>query len=100
MSKRDRVLQLLVEAGDRGVTTAEFLEARCGSRFGARVQELRCEGFVIDVRRVRDGSYQYTLCREAGRAVREPEAQEARDPVLFVPPALEAALHDWDGGRR
>jgi hypothetical protein len=61
MTKRELVLHLLREAGPRGVTTAEFLQAGCGSRFGARVQELRDAGHVIGSRRVRAGSHVYVL---------------------------------------
>ena len=93
MSKREHVLQLLREAGPVGVTTAEFLEAGCGSRFGARVQELRDAGWVVGARRVRAGSHVYVLQQEP-RAV--PPADVAA-LQLFEPtaPAPANALC-WD----
>ncbi len=98
MSKRQIVLRLLREAGPRGVTTAEFLEAGCGSRFGARVQELREEGFVVDTRRVRTASYVYVL----GHAP-EPEGAPPADGAaavepmrLFEPAAAPANALCWD----
>ena len=41
-----RVLHMLQEAGPRGVTTGEFLEAHIG-RFSARLGELRAVGWTI-----------------------------------------------------
>ena len=103
MSKRDLVLQLLRDAGPRGVTTAALLEAGCGSRFGARVQELRKAGLTIDVERVREGSYRYTLrdgAPDNSRAADPPALDtELETEQLFAAAArpLNAALHDWDG---
>lgn len=42
-TQQNYVRHLLEEAGDRGVTTNEFLSWGAGSRFGARVHELRHE---------------------------------------------------------
>lgn len=61
MSNKALVLHLLKEAGDRGVTTAELLQAGCGSRYGGRILELRKKGYVIESTRVRDGSWRYEL---------------------------------------
>lgn len=105
MSKREHVLQLLRAAGPRGVTTAEFLEdGQCGSRFGARVQELRDAGWSIDARRVRAGSHVYVLVREpptaapmtvqtatpADIATVEPQ------PLFELAPAAPANALCWD----
>jgi hypothetical protein len=96
MSKREHVLRLLREAGPRGVTTDEFLEAGCGSRFGARVQELRDQGWTIDARHVRTGSHLYVLARQplALCGVSEPEPERLFEPPSASP--LNAALHDWE----
>ena len=83
-TKRELVFQLLRDAGSRGVLTEEFLQAGCGSRFGARVQELRDDGIAVGVECVRSGSYRYTLLPD-GR-------------LFELPPSLNAALHDWGGG--
>jgi hypothetical protein len=97
MSKRQHVLQLLSEAGPRGVTTGEFLEAGCGSRFGARVQELRDAGFVVDSRRLRAGAHVYTL-QAVPRAAATSDVAVAEPLQLFeaVAPKPLNALLDWD----
>lgn len=46
-TQKQRVLRLLKEAGARGVRTNEFLAERL-PRFGARIYELRNEGYVIN----------------------------------------------------
>lgn len=64
MTRRDLLAHLLVEAGDRGLTTAELLQAGVGSRYSARLLELRELGWVIESERIRDGSWRYTLVRK------------------------------------
>lgn len=60
MTKRELCLHLLET--QEWVTTNEFLAAGCGSRFGARIQELRDRGYDIPpAERVRDGQARYTL---------------------------------------
>jgi Helix-turn-helix domain len=95
MSKREHVLQLLREAGEHGVTTAQFLEAGCGSRFGARVQELRDAGWVIDARRVRVGSHVYVLGQEP-QAATPASATAVESLQLFEAPAPANALLGWE----
>jgi hypothetical protein len=46
VSQRSKVLRLLQQAGDRGVTNAVFLDWRI-PRFGGRIFELREEGYEI-----------------------------------------------------
>lgn len=59
---KGRVLEALRAAGARGCTTAELCQpAVGGERFGARVHELRGEGYEIVERRVRAGSSLYVL---------------------------------------
>ena len=59
-TQKQRVLAMLEEAGSRGVTTAQFLEAHI-PRFGGRILELRDEGHRIETHRVREGSFRYVL---------------------------------------
>lgn len=63
MTKRELVLALL-KRNPNGVTTGQFLRAGAGSRFGARVQELRERGYTIVSERVRDGEFVYRLLSE------------------------------------
>lgn len=60
MTQREQVLRMLQRAGEDGVSTAAFLEARL-PRFSARIQELRREGHTIESIRVREGSWRYLL---------------------------------------
>jgi hypothetical protein len=62
-TQRDRVLGMLLEAGGRGVTTAEFLGARI-PRFSGRVLELRRDGYRIASSRLGRGEWRYTLLDE------------------------------------
>jgi hypothetical protein len=93
MSKRRLAYDLLAQAGTRGVTTAEFLEAGCGSRFGARIQELRAAGATIDVRRLRTGSHLYTL-RRAREPRPVPADVDAVELSLFELPPRRADYRD------
>lgn len=106
MSKKGKVLALLKLAGEHGVTTAEFLRHGCGSRFGARIQELRDEGYRIDSERVRDGSSRYRLVVSTPgevRRLREVDAQEPRREIENVSrlfedsPELRRSAHYLDG---
>ena len=47
-TKREIVLALLQEAGDKGVSTNAFLRRGAGSRFGGRIHELRQFGWIIE----------------------------------------------------
>jgi len=95
MTNKQLTLHLLKQAGPGGVTTSEFLVAGCGSRFGARVQELRDDGYVIPAKRIRDGSYRYTLVTSpAGHAPSKPEVSEPEP--LFTPPPRSALVDRWD----
>ena len=60
MTQRDHVLHMLQDAGDRGITTGEFLDARI-SRFSARIDELRRDGYMIVKHRVTASRYRYEL---------------------------------------
>jgi hypothetical protein len=60
MTQRERVLHMLQTAGERGVTTADFLQAHI-PRFSARIGELRKDGHVIETKRLREGSFLFKL---------------------------------------
>ena len=61
MTQNERVLKMLQEAGDRGLTNHDFLDARI-SRFGARLDDLRRQGWDIPAGRwVARGKYRYKL---------------------------------------
>lgn len=70
MTRKEITLALLqtAAANEKGVTTQEFLTCGAGSRFGARILELRQEGFIIqgqvaesNGRRKRVNGYVHTL---------------------------------------
>jgi hypothetical protein len=60
MSQRERVYTMLKQAGERGVTTADFLQAYT-PRFSARIKELRDAGHVIETERISSSSSRYKL---------------------------------------
>lgn len=74
MTKRELALRLLQDAGPRGVTTAEFLRAGVGSRYGARLREIREAGYDIVSERLTASSFRYEL-----QNVSDPQTQVA-DP--------------------
>ena len=98
MSRRELLLHLLRQAGERGVTTSELLQACVGSRYGARLLELREEGHTISAERVRDGAWRYTLLDEPPAAVAETPPAPDGVPRLFDAPRAKPrnALFDWD----
>ncbi len=60
-----KVLEVLRAAGARGVTTSELLDSPVGSRYSARIGELRkMPGCQIRTECVRAGSYRFTLLSE------------------------------------
>jgi hypothetical protein len=67
VTRRDLALSLLRDAGARGVTTHELLDSGVGSRYSARIRELRQEGHQITSERIREGSWRYTLESDVGR---------------------------------
>ena len=70
-TRRDLVLRLLRAAGARGVTTSDLLVAGVGSRYSARLLELRERGYTITSERERQGQWRYRLIREPGGAAAE-----------------------------
>lgn len=103
MTRRDLTLSLLRAAGPSGVTTAELLQAGVGSRYGARLLELRELGHTITAEREREGSWRYILDTERSsspipsplvgdRASAPPEAKAAA--------ALGSGVQSGTGERR
>lgn len=83
-TQHDYVRHLLEEAGPNGVTTNEFLSARAGSRFGARIHELRHEDglYITEVNEL------YTLIGTVDRAEMPPLAvseMRARREAVATP---------------
>lgn len=62
MTQRKRVLNMLEEAGERGVTSNAFFAA-CLPRFSARIHELRNAGHTIVKEPVEDGHWLYRLVK-------------------------------------
>jgi hypothetical protein len=64
-----RVLRALEAAGGRGATTHDLCQPDVGGiRFGARIKELRDEGYEIRRVEERAGSHRYTLTGPKGSA--------------------------------
>jgi hypothetical protein len=88
-TQHDYVRHLLEEAGSNGVTTNEFLRAGAGSRFGARIHELRHQDglYITEVNELYtlvghvDRTETATLQVSSLRARREPAAADERDLV-------------------
>lgn len=57
----DRVFNLLLEAGSRGVTGPEFVEKNAGWRFGACIFVLRKKGWKISSQREAGRVWRYTM---------------------------------------
>lgn len=86
MTRRAIALQLLQDAGGAGVTTGDLMRAGVGSRYGARLKELRDEGYEIHSERLRGGSWRYILTSEPGSVQTTPLACTA-DPGSGVKPS-------------
>jgi hypothetical protein len=82
-SSRALIRHLLEEAGDRGVTTAQLLEAGAGSRYGARIHELRHEdGLNITEKPLRQGSSVYKLVGRPSGHNAPTDTGQATEPTL------------------
>lgn len=89
MRRKALALQMLRDArgrGARGVTTKEFLDEGCGSRFGGRLQELRDEGYSIASERLSMTSWLYTLTHDAERDAGAPEKENCLIAAASPPP--------------
>lgn len=91
-TRRDLALRLLRDAGSKGVTTGQLLTAGVGSRYSARLRELRERGYVISSECVRPGQWRYTLLREPPRAA-APASPPAPRPRPLAP--LQTSLDLW-----
>lgn len=106
MNQREQVLAMLKQAGDRGVTTADFLGAYL-PRFSARIKELRDEGHTIRTERLSQSSSRYIFVApdkgvtntadqhpSAGSAV--PKGGRKSDGAPPVPSEPPAGLFDME----
>jgi hypothetical protein len=89
VTQREKALEMLTEAGDAGVTNGEFAANRI-LRFGARLKELRDEGYEISTYGT-NGTVRYVL--QNVEAVEEPSASS----LAKGPPASTIVCRDWDG---
>jgi len=97
MTNKQTMLAALRAGGSAGVTTAELMRVGCGSRYGARLLELRAEGFEISSERVRDGSWRYTLIGERVEPKQIYSQVEAEIEQLFTtPPTVRSAIYGSD----
>ena len=96
MSQRDDVLHMLEAAGEKGVTTGEFLDRRI-PRFSARIDELR-KTHVIVKHRVTASRFRYELVGVVEETT--PVSSAPRGAGLELPvssPEPPAGLFDDDG---
>lgn len=92
-SQKQRVLQLLRDAGTRGVRTNEFLSERL-PRFGARIYELRNQGCVIDQRadpQSESGALYVLVAEGQGEPIARPRAK--RQPSIET--RIDALAQKW-----
>jgi hypothetical protein len=63
-SQKEKMINLLREAGENGVTNKEFQNICI--RWTARISELYKDGYEIDMQQVNGGIYKYVLKKEPG----------------------------------
>ncbi len=91
-----RVYKALEAAGDRGITTQEFIQSFAGSRFSARILELRSKfGCQISTERLSANSSRYRLISppvgvEGGGGVEALALSDARGPSRQAASSLSA----------
>lgn len=107
-TRKALALALLRASGDAGVSTAEFMRAGVGSRYGARLKELRDEGHHIITTYERQGSHRYFLLTAEPSTsqpnevpLEESEAagagrQHGVGGSLFETEPVNAAVADWE----
>jgi hypothetical protein len=94
VTQREKALAMLTEAGDAGVTNGEFAANRI-LRFGARLKELRDEGYEISTQGT-NGTVRYVL--ENVGAVEEPSASSlAKGPPASTTTCVLRDYTDPDG---
>lgn len=79
-TRRELLAKLLRDAGDHGVTTGELLQHGVGSRYSARLMELREQGWVVQAERVRDGQWRYILVSEPSSVASVPARPDGQPP--------------------
>jgi hypothetical protein len=62
MNQSEKILALLEKAGDYGVTNVTL--NRIAFRYGARLMELRKEGYLISTLYISPGLFRYVLHKE------------------------------------
>jgi hypothetical protein len=72
LSQHEKILQLLRNAGSKGVTNVEL--QKIASRFNARIQEMYVEGYKIETEQFDSGITRYTLISEPKVKNRKPKA--------------------------
>lgn len=80
MTQKQTVLRMLEEAGPEGVTSNQFYAA-CLPRFGARIFELKREGFDVIKEPAEQGHFRYILVSH-GRSQREADHPGEVRPVV------------------
>lgn len=70
-SQKERILNMLKEAGSEGVTNSTL--SNVAIRFTSRIQELYQEGYKIDIEPVENGIYRYILVSEPAIKKSKPE---------------------------
>lgn len=104
-----KLRRILRDAGPRGCTTHEILEAGVGVRFGGRVRELREAGYEISASPIGSTthSYLYVLVSSpevGGECAAASTDREALDPPVRATEAVtlapstgpRCAVWDWD----
>jgi hypothetical protein len=107
-TQKTKVLRALQQAGTRGVHTAELLaDPEIGSRFSARIKELRDDGKVIETIPARGGAkyvlreYEYRACKMKGDQkrvlfyTRRPDELVAWCALFGLAPMMERRRSDW-----
>ncbi len=85
-SQRDEILSFLEARGPAGATNVELNEI--GFRYGARLWELRKEGYRIRTESLGDGLFRFTLLSEPAEANPLAAGKSPSKPKTTVPLSL------------
>ena len=89
LAHRDRILGLLRECGPAGATNRELNEI--GFRYGARLWELRKQGFSIQTIREGEGLFRFVLLAEPNHLALLPSYSRRRAAAEQAPLFAEVA---------
>lgn len=81
-NNRDKALVALVAAGPRGIDNLTLMTI-AGTRAGARVQELRDRGYVIECRHEAGGRWRYVLHQGTAERVTLVDPDPPASGMLF-----------------